>query len=243
VRILLTGSTGFFGTWFKQSVNCTLSTRENYQQVLKGEYDYIIHLAPTPIEPIIECAKKNNASVLYASSGAVYGGAKQRCKETDYPNPKTSYAVEKLRSENLLIHSGLDYKICRLFTFCGEHMRDYFAITAFVNAVKNNKPLKLYGGGLSIRTYLYAKDAVDWMLKILHEGYGVYNIGSERQISIRELANEVSGMVIPRADIISDKREFHDPAPYYVPNCDKAHRLGLFQTYDLDYGIRRMLDA
>lgn len=246
-RVLVTGASGFFGQHISRALTgkCLLSLawRENYFTMLKGEYDYILHLAPVPIEPVIECAKQNMATVLYTSSGAVYGGMKQNCRETDPTFPKTDYGREKLRSEFVLKESGLDYRICRLFAFCGQGMRDYFAITAFVNAVKNNKPLVLFGGGMSIRSYLYIADAVAWMLNILlYGGRGIYNVGSERQISIKDLARMIADTRMPPAEIIEDKREFHDPAPYYVPNCSKAHAFGLFQWHDLEYGVKRMLN-
>lgn len=247
-RVLVTGASGFFGQNMGRALigKCSLALawRENYFKMLEKEYDYILHFAPVPIEPVIECAKRNDATVLYTSSGAVYGGMKTNCRETDPTFPKTDYGREKLRSEFALKESHLDYRICRLFAFCGEGMRDYFAITAFVNAVKHGKPLTLFGGGLSIRSYLYIADAITWLLTILLKGdAGIYNVGSERPIQILELARTIAEMVTPHAEIVCDKREFHDPAPYYVPNCSKAHRLRLYQWHDLDYGIERMMNA
>lgn len=244
--VLVTGATGFFGQHIAKALtgkcNLVLAGRNNYFVSLRREYDYIIHLAPVPIEPVIECAKQNMATVLYASSGAVYGGVKQSVRETDETWPKTDYGREKLRSEFMLKESKLDYKICRLFTFCGTGMRDYFAITQFVNAAKNDKSLVLYNHGNAIRSYMYIADAVVWMLTIMLKGYGIYNVGSERQTTIKELAKAVSEHRMPRAKIVEDGREFHENAPYYVPNCDKAHNLNLWQWHDLEYGIREMIN-
>jgi nucleoside-diphosphate-sugar epimerase len=243
--VLVTGATGFFGQHiakaFTGKCNLVLAGRDNYFTSLRHEYDYIIHLAPVPIEPVLECAKQNDAVVLYSSSGAVYGGAMQSVRESDETWPKTDYGREKLRSEFMLKESHLDWKICRLFTFCGTGMRDYFAITAFVNSVKQNKPLVLYNHGNAIRSYMYIADAVVWMLTIMLKGYGIYNVGSETPITIRELARKVSEHAFPRAKIIEDGREFHENAPYYVPNCDKAHLLGLWSWHGVERGIEEMM--
>lgn len=246
-RILVTGATGFFGTHLANilsTINCelTLAGRDNYFSSLRREYDYILHFAPVPIEPVIECANMGFSTVLYASSGAVYGGMHTNVRETDETFPKTDYGREKLRSEFLLKESKLDYRICRLFTFSGTGMRDYFAITAFVKAAKEGRPLMLFNHGSAIRSYMYIADAVVWILKILMHGTGIYNVGSERPTSIKQLAELVSEHFTPNSRIVDDKREFHENAPYYVPNCDKAHRLDLWQWHDLEFAIKKMIE-
>lgn len=245
-RVLITGATGFFGTHLASalSTKCDLELagRETYFSSLRHRYDYILHFAPVPIEPIIECAIKSDAVVLYASSGAVYGGAQMAARETDETFPKTEYGREKLHSEFMLKESKLDYRICRLFTFSGTRMRNYFAITNFIQNAKRGNPLMLLSRGNVIRSYLYISDAIVWILKILLHGYGIYNVGSERQTSIKELAVAVSEQFTPRSRILYDNREFHENAPYYVPCCLKAHALDLWQWHDLEYGIKAMIN-
>ena len=243
MRTLVTGSTGFFGTWTAKALqgDIVLADRNNFREMLNGRYDYIYHFAPTPIEPIIECAAKTHAKIFYSSSGAVYGGLKTRVSEEHPTNPVTDYGIEKLRNELVLKKSGLDYCIGRLFTFCGNGMRDYFAITAFVKALKDNKPLVVMSD--SVRAYMYIEDAVRWIINLMDQENGVYNIGSEKEISIAKLALRVSSYCIPRCDIIRSEKKFNDPAPYYVPDCSKAHEVGLYEKYDLDYGLRKMING
>ena len=243
MRTLVTGSTGFFGTWTAKALqgDVVLADRNNFREMLNGRYDYIYHFAPTPIESIIECAAKTHAKIFYASSGAVYGGLRVKVNEDHPTNPVTDYGIEKLRNELVLKKSGLKYCIGRLFTFCGQGMRDYFAITAFVKALKENKPLIVLSD--PIRTYMYIEDAVRWIIYLTENETGVYNIGSEKEISIAKLALRVSSYCIPRCDIIRSEKKFHDPAPYYVPDCSKAHEVGLYEKYDLDYGLRKMING
>jgi len=246
--VLVTGATGFFGLWMTHALygrcNLVLAGRDNLTNTLKGgDYDYIFHFAPTPIEPVIECARRNNAVVVYASSGAVYGGIEKKVSESSPTFPKTDYGKEKLRCEFLLKTSGVDYRIARLFTFCGTNMRGQFAVTAFVDAVKHGKDIPVFGGGRSVRTYLYIMDAIVWLTEIAIYGHGIYNVGSERETTIFQLAKQVSTMVTPTAKIYCDPKPFIDPAPYYVPDCTKAHNLGLYQWHNLEYGLRKMLTA
>jgi nucleoside-diphosphate-sugar epimerase len=242
--VLITGATGFFGSWMSKLIegNLVLANHDNLSDTLKEmKYDYIFHFAPTPIEPIIECAKRSDAKVLYASSGAIYGGIEKKVSEDDPADPKTYYGMNKLHNELVLKRSGLDYCIARLFTFCGKGMNGTFAITSFVDALKQGKPLPVLGGGKSVRTYLHIEDAARWLYTIMLNGYGVYNVGSHREITIEKLAKQVSTFRIPPAELFYDKREFVDPAPYYVPDCTRARDLDLCQVHSLEYGIRSML--
>jgi len=246
-RILITGGTGFVGSWLTESLRYVTSVtsvgREYYDDALKGNYDLIFHCAPTPIEPILACAYRNGAKILFTSSGVVYGPLTTRAKESDPTNPKTQYALEKVRSEILLKNSGLDYVIARMFTFAGQGMRDKFAITAFVKAAREGKPINVFGDGKSIRSYLYAADLALWLITLMIDGKGIYNVGSEREISFYELAETVSDMSIPRTPIIMTKPDFIEPSRYYVPDCAKAHELGLKQNYSLEYAIKRMYET
>jgi nucleoside-diphosphate-sugar epimerase len=242
--VLVTGATGFFGSWMSRAIapKCNLWTcgHDNLNDLLKRNYDYIFHFAPTPIEPVIECAKRSNAKILYASSGAVYGTLHEKATEDMLYNTRNDYAIEKARSELVLRRSGVDYCIARLFAFCGTGMKNHFAITAFVDAVKNNKPLIVYSH--SVRTYMYIADAIVWLCKLIQSENGIYNVGGNREITIDKLAMRVASYVVPPAEVIESDKVFIDPQPYYVPDCSKAEDLGLQRHFTLEYGIRQMLE-
>lgn len=238
-RVLITGATGFIGSWLASVLDyqCKLTLDRDF---VDGEYDTIFHFAPTPIEPVIECAQRCKAQVIYTSSGAVYGGVPQQVNEDAPIRPKTEYGIEKARSEALLMHSGLDYRIIRIFATMGAGMRDYFAITSFVNAVKRGSPMQVYGTGKTVRSYLYIADLLVWILRILDFGRpGAYNVGSERAVTINELAERVSDYVHGHP-IKHVQRYFVEPAPYYLPDCGKAREIGLHEHFDLDYMIGAM---
>lgn len=245
--VLITGSRGFFGSWLarslydeKYSTPVILADRYNQDEVLKTfRPDYIFHFAPTPIEPVIECAKRSNAKVLYASSGAVYGGVSYRTKETDSAIPVTPYGMEKLRNENVLINSGLDYCIARLFAFAGTGMKNNFAITNFVENARNNKPIFVLNKD-TVRTYLYIADAIVWMLKLMLSDNGIYNVGSEKFVNIGKLSEIIGGITETKVEY--NTKPFIESVLYYVPDCSKAKNNGLAEYFSLRYMILNMLE-
>ncbi|MFA5151996.1 MAG: NAD(P)-dependent oxidoreductase [Clostridia bacterium] len=245
-HVLITGATGFFGSWmFNALYECdALLVRADHKDLNKylqyTHFDYIFHFAPTPIEPVIECAKRSNAKILYASTGAVYGTLHEKATEDMLYNTRNDYAIEKARNEMVLKRSGLDYCIARLFAFCGTGMKNHFAITAFVDAVKNNRPLVVYSH--SVRSYMYIADAIVWLCKLMQSENGIYNVGGNHEITIDKLAQRVSSYVIPRAEVLESDKAFYDPQPYYVPDCSKARDLELQYHFNLEYGIRQMLE-
>src|SRR5512139_374530 len=117
-KLLITGATGFIGNWLMcHAWRHELYTRPvGHQEYdlkiwMKENWKYIIHLAPAPVDDVLECAERCGATVLLASSGGVYDRE---------PDP---YFQMKLEDENKLLGSGLDVKIARIFTTCGGHMQ------------------------------------------------------------------------------------------------------------------------
>ena len=101
-------------------------------------WDAIVHLAPTNPKRWLEYCVRNDARLLYASSGAVY-------------NHETQYAHEKRLWETECLTSGVDVVIARLFTFIGTGLKNKYAITAFLEAAQNGEPLLVWGDGSSVQ--------------------------------------------------------------------------------------------
>ena len=238
-RVLITGATGFLGSWMKQTLDYQCLITES-RDLVDGVYDTIFCFAPTPIEPVIECAQKSGALVVYASSGAVYGGVEKQVSEDDAVQPKTLYGKEKARGEQLLIESGVDYQIYRLFTLAGQGMRNHFALTHFIDAVKHGDSMEVFGNGQTVRSYLYAADVIGWMLRLLNAPHGIYNIGSEIPITINALAEEISYYTHGHPYKYTQP-DWIEPAPFYLPSCRKARNYGCYQKFGLDHILKRML--
>jgi dTDP-glucose 4,6-dehydratase len=198
--------------------------------------------------------------LLFTSSGAVYG--KQPSEMThireDYTGaPSTvdvqsGYGQAKRISEFLCASYAEQYGfaavIARLFAFTGPHLPldINFAAGNFVRDALRAGPVRVGGDGTPYRSYLYAADLAIWLWTLLVTGVSnrPYNVGSDRDITIGELARLVASMATPpcRVEIARQPATGTQPSRY-VPCVERAQsELGLRQRVPLEEGLRRMLD-
>jgi UDP-glucose 4-epimerase len=105
------------------------------------------------------------------------------------------YAVCKTLEETLCLGyglQGLPVTIVRYFNIYGPRAKDgpYAGMIRFINAALQGKPIQVYGDGTQTRCFTYVSDAVEATIKAMDEGANseIINIGSENEISIRDLA-------------------------------------------------------
>lgn len=194
-----------------------------------------------------------NSKVLYVSSGAVYGTQPaeidyidetyQFNDPTDIPEGKRDYAVAKRDAEALIKELGADgmnVSIARCFAFVGKYIpRDqHFAIGNFIADGLAGKPIKVKANHLVYRSYMYADDLVEWMMGILVNANSkcpIFNVGSDKAVSMYELASEVAAYFVATVDAEDIHSEKID---IYVPSIQKAcHELGLNCKFSLDQSI------
>ena len=190
------------------------------------------------------------------SAGAVYGPQppEARVPETygggpDPTDPRSVYAEAKRLAELLCalysrIH-GLACPIARCFTFAGPYLSldAHFAMGNFMSDCLKQRPIEIRGDGTPRRSYLYAADLAVWLWTILARGESCrpYNVGSERELSIAELAATVAAELEPSTAIRVMGLPRRGAAPErYVPDTGRArHELGLREWISLEDAIRR----
>ena len=228
----------------------------------QGPFDAIIHAATSAVTTLLDeemtsvildgarhvadFAKAAGCrTILFTSSGAVYGPRTTPAAESDACNPATAYGKGKLAAEQMLVDSGFDIKIVRCFAFVGPYLnrKIHYAIGNFIQDCLDGKPIIINGDGTPLRSYLYADDLVEWLFAILERGKSgrPYNVGSDHALSILELAERVRRVLGTRNEIIVKGRPEPGAKPsVYVPEIGRAQgELGLSVSVSLDEAIRR----
>jgi dTDP-glucose 4,6-dehydratase len=214
--------------------------------------------AVTGTRRILEAAAAWGArGFLVASSGAVYGRQPLDLDrlEEDFPGgpdptgPAAAYAEGKRAAETLaaiFAAGGLRATIARGFAFLGPHLPldGAYAAGNFVRDALAGGPIRVGGDGTPLRSYLYASDLAAWLWTILLRGEAgrAYNVGSERAVSIADLARAVAAEAGGCAVEIAGEPQPGIPPERYVPSTRRARdELGLRETVDLEDAIRRTL--
>lgn len=200
-------------------------------------------------------------TLLYTSSGLVYG----RQPSEIYQIHETFNGVPDIEDTNAALGIGkrvaeflctvyskefdIEAKIARCFTFVGPYLQLnlHYAVGNFIRDALRGGPIIVKSDGRAIRSYMYMTDLVVWLLYILIYGKSCYpyNVGSEEQITIGELAHKVAEvykrLTGKSVDVIIEKSpDPSKPVDRYVPSTRRAREeLGLKQTVSLDEAIER----
>jgi UDP-glucuronate 4-epimerase len=117
-------------------------------------------------QAVLEAAlSAGSIPVVYASSSAIYGNLPTLPLTEDMtPAPISPYGVTKLAGEHLCVlyskmHS-LPTVSLRLFTVFGPRQRPEMAFSRFLDAVRMDKEIIIYGDGLQTREFAYVSDVV-----------------------------------------------------------------------------------
>ena len=213
---------------------------------------------------VLEFAKYCEAEkFLFISSGVIYGKQLFNGKKIlensfgsfkiDPKNLKTYY-IEAKRVGELLCYGamkewGLNIIIARCFSFIGPFMPldAHFAIGNFIRDALKGGPIVIESDGTKITSYMYAEDLAYWLWTILLKGKPgeAYNVGSEKEISLKELAKKIAEIYAEltgkKVCIIIKKQPEPGKIPErYVPSTEKAKKeLGLKETISLEEAIKR----
>lgn len=184
--------------------------------------------------------------VLIPSTSEVYGkGTTVPFREEDdilkgsTSKHRWAYACAKELDEFLALahwkESRLPVVVVRLFNTVGPRQTGQYGMVVprFVKAAIENKPLSVYGDGTQSRCFAHVADVVDALIKLLETPacFGqVINIGNDKEITIKDLAEKVVELTgskseiqyVPYESVYGDG--FEDMRRR-VPSLEKARRL------------------
>lgn len=168
-------------------------------------------------EVVLKTARRYRKKVLIASTSEIYGkGTRFPFHEDDdrLMGPTTrsrwSYAASKAIDEFLALayhkEVGLPVVIMRFFNTVGPRQTGQYGMVLprFVRWALAGEPLSVYGDGQQSRCFCNVRDVVEAMFALAQSPASVgqaFNIGSQEEITILELAERVKQRVGSRSDI------------------------------------------
>jgi len=187
--------------------------------------------------------------VVFSSTCAVYGDHTAPHHEELAPRALSPYAAAKLGAEQLcrsFTHVyGLPTVCLRYFNVFGpgQNPRGGYAaaIPLFVTALLDEEPPRIFGDGLQSRDFVYVSNVVDANLRacaIPAAVGGVFNIGTGRETSLRELLATLSTIVGREVDPIFAAPRVGDIRHSYGDITRAAAVLGYQPTVGLAEGLR-----
>lgn len=224
-----------------------LSPIQRYEQIVNGTRN------------LLEFAARHKTErFLFVSSGGVYGPQPQDMEAivesyAGMANPldaNNAYCVAKRCGEHLCAlfqqQFGIETIIARCFAFVGPDLpRDvHFAIGNFIRDALSPEKTEIVvkGDGTPVRSYLDQRDLALWLYALLRMGRAgeAYNVGSQREITIRDLAYIVRDALAPEKAVrIASASIDNNFRNRYVPSTRKIEsELGLSERYSLLESIR-----
>lgn len=168
-------------------------------------------------EHVADAASRAGAALLFASSSEVYGtgGGFPLGEEGDRVLGPTSelrwsYADGKAVGEMLVLgrvaQQGAHATVVRLFNTVGPRQLGTFGMVLprFVQAALSGSEIEVYGDGAQTRSFCAVGDVVPAMVALVDQPAAVgrvVNLGSDREITMRDLADLVRDVLNSRSPI------------------------------------------
>lgn len=227
-----------------------LSPLQRFNQIVQGTSNVLDLAVATGTERF-----------LLTSSGGIYGQQPsdlEAIPEDWQGSPplnqtNSAYSQAKRAAEHLCalyreMH-GLTMIVARCFAFIGPDLPldVHFAIGNFIRDAITTEQITVMGDGSPLRTYLDQNDLAHWLWTLLLEGYDgeTYNVGSDRIISIAELAHLVRDLVAPEKPVqILGKSNSTNSRSRYIPSIKKIYTAhGLIPKVLLEQSIIKTAEA
>ena len=197
-------------------------------------------------EVVLALANKKKKKVLIASTSEVYGLSEQVPFREDgnlvmgaTTKGRWSYACSKAIDEFLALAYWREKKlptiVVRLFNTVGPRQTGQYGmvIPTFVKQALAGRPITVYGDGKQSRCFGYVGDVVKALIKLMDEPTAVgqvFNIGSNQEVTILELAERVKELTNSDSEIIfvpydEAYEEGFEDMPRRVPDITKVNEL------------------
>jgi dTDP-glucose 4,6-dehydratase len=169
-------------------------------------------------------AKAKGARFLLASTSEVYGDPQVHPQTEDYwghvnpVGPRGVYDEAKRFAEAMTMAyhrtHEVDTRIARIFNTYGPRMRarDGRVVSNFIVQALKGESLTIYGDGSQTRSFCYASDLVEGILRLFERGDAdPVNVGNPVEFTVRELAELILKLTGSTSSLIERPLPTDDP--------------------------------
>jgi UDP-glucose 4-epimerase len=243
-------------------------------QELTGPFDAVVHLAALPSVTaswsnllhahavnlsatvrVIELAQQLQIRrIVYASSAAVYGDADVvPINEMQPLRPTSPYGLQKGAGEEygrLCAGKALSFVALRFFNVFGPRQvagSPYSGvITIFAQAMRENRPITVFGGGEQTRDFVFVKDVALGIARALEisdlDPFTVCNLASGTSVTVRQLVSTMRQFFPEWPGVIKEAPARPGDIVRSAADISAAQRLLSYRPrYSLESGLAEML--
>lgn len=254
-------------------IRCDVNDYNSLAAVMHSyKFDFVFHYAamvgvlrtqqfPLKVLQDIEgikniCSLSKNIGVkrlFFASSSEIYGEPFEIPQHvyTTPLNSRVPYAIVKNVGEAYLrsYHQeyGLEYSIFRFFNTYGPKQSMDFVMSKFLIKALKHENIEIYGDGSQTRTFCYVDDNIEACLYAFENDLvvnDVANIGGNREISIKELAEIIIDKTQSKSKIVFvDPLKDGDMHRRCPENTFMREKLLRRELISLEEGIEKLLSV
>jgi len=244
---------------YKKNINGNIS--EKNLSKYKIEFDLIIHCAGSGLvgfnkkidysnnvsstKYLIKYIKKyqKNIKLIFMSSYSVYGNNyKNQITESFKLNPKSVYALNKKKAEDLLLKSSIENNfkliILRIASLYGRGLKKQLIYDACKKFYSNDA--KFYGTGNEKRDFIHISDLIKVVIYFCRNNFtniNIINCGSGKSYKIKKVLEIISNKLKFKNKIKFSKKKLNTNPLNLILNIDKLKNLKLRPNKKFEVGV------
>lgn len=197
------------------------------------------------------CEDEISRVVFTSTGGAIYGEPESLpVPESTVEAPESPYGLSKLTGERYLLwyfrQYGLSYGIIRPANIFGprqDPLGEAGVISIFLERLRNNKTLQIFGDGHDTRDYVFVEDIVELCIRAMETPVNdIFNGGTGQQTSVLDLISAIEAVTGLNSRLVHDPPRPGDIHHIALDSTKARRLLGWVPKTGLREGIEKTWD-